>query len=186
MADEKARYDEHQNDGEDLGYRGFLSRMVAPIARRCSAGARGLDFGCGPTPVLADMLRESGFSMDIYDPFYWPDRRVLDGSFDFVVCTEVLEHLRQPLAVFRQLLSLLATGGVLALMTRPYVEAVEFSSWHYKNDRTHIGFYSLATFDWLSRKFDLDYRQLEDDIFVFEPRAILRAPPISQELPCKS
>ena len=37
-------------------------------------GDYGLDFGCGPEP-LAAMLSEHGFSVALYDPFFYPDNQ---------------------------------------------------------------------------------------------------------------
>lgn len=37
----------------------------------------------------------------------------LPGQFDFVLCADILEHLRDPLALLRQLPGLLAPSGVL-------------------------------------------------------------------------
>ncbi|MBA4731810.1 MAG: 2-polyprenyl-3-methyl-5-hydroxy-6-metoxy-1,4-benzoquinol methylase, partial [Alcanivorax sp.] len=59
-ADEKAQYDLHRNEPDDPGYRRFLDQLGAPLCERLSAGARGLDFGCGPGPALARMLEERG------------------------------------------------------------------------------------------------------------------------------
>ena len=58
--------------------------------------ARGLDFGCGPAPALAAMLEEGGCVMNLYDPFYRPDRGSLGQSYQFITATEVVEHLHRP------------------------------------------------------------------------------------------
>ncbi len=165
---EKARYEEHNNDPNDIRYRGFLERIVPPIKERFEADSRGLDFGCGPTTLLADILREDGFEMEVYDPFYAPDRSALDREYDFIVSTEVVEHLKSPLDEFRKLLSILKPNGILAVMTRLFDGSIDFKTWHYKNDRTHICFYSIETFDWLAKQLRITYGQIEHDIFVFE------------------
>ena len=164
---EKARYEEHNNDSNDIRYRQFLERIAPPIRERFKAGAKGLDFGCGPTPLLAELLREDGFEMGVYDPFYAPDKSVLEGKYDFIVSTEVFEHLKEPLKEFKRLLAMLNDNGVLAIMTRLFNDSIDFKTWHYKNDRTHICFYSIETFDWLSKHLDVDYTKVEHDIFVF-------------------
>ncbi|MCB1025151.1 MAG: class I SAM-dependent methyltransferase [Acidobacteria bacterium] len=165
---EKARYEEHNNDPDDQGYREFLERIVPPIKERMPKGARGLDFGCGPTPLLADMLTENGYLMEIYDSFYETERKVLERSYDFIVSTEVLEHLSQPLSELQKLLSILKPGGIIAIMTLPFDSSIDFSGWHYKNDPTHICFYSAETFDWLAAHLGLTYERVENDIFIFQ------------------
>ena len=168
LESEKARYEEHNNDPNDLRYREFLERIAVPIRKRFSDGARGLDFGCGPTTLLADILTEDRFKMNVYDPFYQPDKTALEKDYDFIVSTEVFEHLKNPLDEFKRLLALLDHDGVLAIMTRLHDDSIDFKTWHYKNDRTHICFYSLETFDWLTEKLAIRYSQVEHDIFVFE------------------
>lgn len=170
LKSEKARYEEHNNDPNDIRYRQFLERIAIPIREQFHVGAKGLDFGCGPTPLLAEIFREDGFEMEVYDPFYAPDKSVLDGKYDFIVSTEVFEHLKEPLKEFKRLLAKLKDDGVLAVMTRPHNDSIDFKTWHYKNDRTHICFYSIETFDWLSKHLGIEYTQVEHDIFVFEAR----------------
>ncbi len=168
---EKARYEEHNNDPDDIRYRQFLERIAVPIRERLDFGAKGLDFGCGPTTLLADILKEDGFAMEVFDPFYETDSSVLDNKYDFIVSTEVVEHLNDPLPEFKKLLAMLNKNGILAIMTKPYENSIDFKTWNYKNDRTHIGFYSIDTFDWLAGELGIKYDQFEKDIFVFTGNA---------------
>ncbi len=168
IKDEKARYEEHNNDANDVRYREFLERIVKPIKESFNKGSGGLDFGCGSTNLLADIFKQAGFEMEVYDLFYEMDKSVLDKKYDFIVSTEVVEHLNNPLQEFVKLFAMLIDNGVLAVMTRPFDDSIDFKTWHYKNDCTHIGFYSIATFDWLAKKLGVKYSQIESDIFVFQ------------------
>ena len=114
---ERARYAEHNNDPRDPGYREFLDRLLAPLAARLSKGAEGLDFGCGPGPAASVMLRERGFKARDWDPYFFPDEGALERDYDFIVCTEVFEHLREPGETLRRLDGLLRPGGWLGVMT---------------------------------------------------------------------
>ena len=167
---EKARYEEHDNDPNNAGYRQFLQRIAEPIKARFAKGASGLDFGSGPTPLLAEILEAAGFQMEIYDLFYQTNRSVFERRYDFIVSTEVFEHLREPLRELENLFAMLKQNGVLAVMTQVYNDLTDFSDWHYKNDRTHICFYSVETFGWLSKYFGVSYAQIEDDIFIFKAK----------------
>ncbi len=60
---EHRRYRLHRNDPDDVRYRAFLSRLTTPLLARLPAGVLGLDYGCGPGPALAVMLREAGHTM---------------------------------------------------------------------------------------------------------------------------
>lgn len=75
---EKAHYDLHENNPDDLGYRRFLSRIADPITERISPQSNGIDFGCGPGPTLSLMLEEAGHNMALYDLYYHPDTSVLE------------------------------------------------------------------------------------------------------------
>ncbi|MEP1214430.1 MAG: class I SAM-dependent methyltransferase [Marinobacter sp.] len=147
---ERAVYDLHDNDPRDEGYRRFLSKLTGPLLERLAPGARGLDFGCGPGPALAAMLREAGMEMALYDPFYYPDTSALGQQYDFITCTEVVEHLHRPAEIFRRLDRLLAPGGLLGVMTCFQTDDERFANWHYRRDPTHIVFYRRATMQWLA------------------------------------
>lgn len=141
----------HRNGIQDPGYRKFLSTLADPLLARLPPASCGLDFGCGPGPALADMLRQAGHAMAVHDPLFFPDPAVLERRYDFITCSEVVEHLRQPAAVFERLFGLLHPGGILAVMTRFPPAAEAFERWHYRRDPTHIVFYPPATFRFLAK-----------------------------------
>ena len=150
ITDEKAQYDLHENSVDDPQYRHFLKRLTDPLQVRVSPPARGLDFGCGPGPALAAMLREAGFPMACYDPFYWPDHQLLEEHYQFITATEVVEHLVRPGDELTHLWSLLEPEGWLAIMTSWLPNRQDFAQWHYRRDPTHICFFSRDTFHWLA------------------------------------
>ncbi|HKL66150.1 MAG TPA: class I SAM-dependent methyltransferase [Roseovarius sp.] len=145
-ATERAEYDRHDNRIDDPGYRRFLDRLAAPLLSRLAQGARGLDYGCGPGPALAAMLRGAGHEVALYDPFYVPDPAPLCDTYDFITCTEVAEHFHRPAEEFDRLGTLLRPGGLLAVMTCFQTDDARFAGWHYRNDPTHVVFYRAGTF----------------------------------------
>lgn len=148
LDDEKAEYDLHQNRVDDPHYRAFLARLATPLLAGLAPGSQGLDFGCGPGPALAAMLREAGHRMSLYDPFYAPAEAVLRPGYDFITATEVVEHLRAPAGELDRLWRLLVPGGVMGIMTKLVTDAEAFAGWHYKNDPTHVCFFSRSTWQW--------------------------------------
>lgn len=150
--DEARRYLEHRNDGADPGYVDFLRRLADPVAGRLPAGARGLDFGCGPAPVMSDMLSARGFPCTAYDPFFQPDEALLDAQYDYVTCSEVVEHLHEPGDTFALMGRLLARGGLLGVMTRFHGHEAPFESWWYRRDPTHVCFYAEPTMHWIAAR----------------------------------
>ena len=164
---EKAQYDLHENNPYDPDYRQFLGRLFNPLSAVLKKGDRGLDFGSGPGPTLSVMLSEAGFDMSIYDVFYAPDATTLDQSYHFITATEVVEHLSQPGQVFDQLWKMLEPGGWLGLMTKLVQDEDAFAGWHYKNDPTHIAFFSKATFLWLGRRWSIEPQFIGADVVLF-------------------
>lgn len=147
---EEGRYREHRNDPDDAGYIGFLRRLAEPVVERLPAGARGLDFGCGPAPALGALLTAAGFTCASYDPLFAPDESLLEQTYDFVTCSEVLEHLHAPGTALALLGKLLAGGGMFGVMTQYRGNAVSFAHWWYRRDSTHVCFYSEATMRWIA------------------------------------
>ena len=150
--EEKERYDLHRNDPGDQGYRDFLLQLFLPVRQCLKAGDRGLEFGSGPVPVLAAMFRDEGFDIKIFDPFYADNSEALSGQYDFITASEVVEHLRNPLDELDRLYRLLKPGGILGIMTGMSKGLEEFGEWFYKNDKTHICFFSPRTFSWIAGK----------------------------------
>jgi len=151
-AAERAEYDLHQNDPHDSGYRTFLARLAIPLLERLPAGAHGLDYGCGPGPALAGMLREAGHAVALYDPLFFNAPEVLSGSYDFITCTEVAEHFHRPAEEFARLDQLLRPGGWLGIMTAFQTRDEAFAHWHYRRDPTHVVFYRARTFEIIARR----------------------------------
>ncbi|MEX0959966.1 MAG: class I SAM-dependent methyltransferase [Burkholderiales bacterium] len=152
-AAEKQHYALHENDPSDAGYRAFLARLATPLAARLPAGAQGLDFGSGPGPTLSIMLEELGFDMRIYDPFFAPDPAPLRCTYDFITCTEAVEHFFSPAEEFDLLDRMLRPGGWLGIMTGMLTAERVFEKWHYPRDPTHVSFYRPDTVDWIAARY---------------------------------
>lgn len=148
---EKNRYLEHNNNPEDKGYQRFLYPVVETVLLNHESPAAGLDYGCGTGSPLPGMLREHGFYMDVYDPFFAPHKEVFGKKYDFITCTEVVEHMRCPGEDIFTLWSMLKPGGGLFIKTQFRIPSCDFSNWHYIRDLTHIVLYSEKTMKWLAK-----------------------------------
>jgi 2-polyprenyl-3-methyl-5-hydroxy-6-metoxy-1,4-benzoquinol methylase len=165
--EEKARYDLHNNHINDPGYQNFLQQLCQPLIEHIGPPPqRGLDFGCGPGPALAHMLASQGYKMDLYDPNYEPHPEVLKKNYDFVTCTEVMEHLYQPAREWKILLGLVKSGGWLGIMTKLIEDPAAFPKMHYIQDATHVSFYSRATFKFLAKRSALDVKFVGDNVIL--------------------
>ncbi len=151
MKEERKRYDLHENKIEDPAYREFLSPTAKAIRDRINPPAQGLDFGAGPGPALAAILRDSGYAVSLYDKFFHSDTKTLHATYDFIVCTETAEHFRQPRLELLRLWGILRPKGWLALRTELFTEEKDFPRWHYPRDPTHISIFSPQTMQWVGR-----------------------------------
>lgn len=165
---EKAEYNLHDNSPHDAGYRRFLSRLCVPLCERLPPAQRGLDFGCGPGPTLSLMLEEAGHAMTLYDPFYQPDNTVLAERYNFVTATEVVEHLFRPGQELEKLWSMLGRGGYLAVMTKLVLDVEAFARWHYKNDPTHVCFFSVETWRWWASEHAARLEVIGSDVILLQ------------------
>ena len=164
---ERARYLEHNNDPDDEDYRAFLSRLMAEITPYLRPGAKGLDYGAGPGPALAMMLREAGFDMRLYDRFFHTDESALEDTYDFVTCTETAEHFSQPRREFDRLQGLLRPSGVLGIMTGMLDSWQDFADWYYHRDPTHVSFYSRRTMQWIAERYSWEARFPRQNVVLF-------------------
>lgn len=168
LEDQKTHYDFHQNTKRNDGYVNFLMRLISPIVKRMSVEARGLDFGSGPYPMLADLFKEEGFSkIDIYDPIYKNDQHVLLQQYHFITVCEVIEHLINPMAVLEQIDSMLLPKGLLVISTALRGEHSQFPNWYYNQDITHINYFSLESFYFIRDELNYELVEVAKDLIIF-------------------
>ena len=151
--DELARYLLHENSPEDSRYRQFLSRLTDHLIPKLQPGMKGLDFGSGPGPALSVMLEEAGFVMDIYDPYFAANTAPLALIYDFITCTETVEHFHQPAKEFHQFDRMLRRDGWLGVMTEMLESDQDFPNWWYHSEPTHVCFYKQETMDWIATQY---------------------------------
>ncbi|MCP9200939.1 class I SAM-dependent methyltransferase [Gramella sp. GC03-9] len=158
-AEEKARYEKHNNDIHDPGYQEFVRPIVENVIANHSPGSHGLDYGCGTGPVITAELSKKGYNTKLYDPYFNPSISVLKRQYDYIVCCEVMEHFQHPIEEFRQLKSLLNPGGSLYCKTSLYDDKIDFDNWYYKDDPTHVTFYTAKALHYIKDR--LGYLTLE-------------------------
>ena len=141
------------------------------MRNRQKKGQEGLDFGCGHTPVISEILSRENYSVAEYDPFFFDDRHVLDRTYDYIICCEVIEHFQDPAKEFSLLRDLLKPGGRLLCMTYIYHTGIDFSSWSYKNDATHVFLFQKKTLDWIAENIKFQELQIRDRLAIFTKKA---------------
>jgi SAM-dependent methyltransferase len=141
---EKERYLLHDNGPSNAGYAAYLSSFIDSfLSPFVAPGARILDYGSGPYPLLSRLLSERGYRATAWDPYFAAAPLGTNARFDAAVAHEVLEHCPRPLESLADIARRLVPGGILSLSTlyRP-ADAQAFLSWWYREDATHVSFFS--------------------------------------------
>lgn len=164
---EKERYLSHNNDIEDPRYQNFVSPITFRILEDFSTEKKGLDYGCGTGPVATTELEKEGFNIVLYDPYFYPNKEVLNTTYDFIICCEVMEHFYEPKREFSDLATRLNSGGKLYCKTSIYSKEINFDNWFYKNDPTHVFFYTEKSLEWIKDNLGFSKLEIHPKVIVF-------------------
>jgi SAM-dependent methyltransferase len=169
---ELARYNEHNNDLSSLAYLSYLDRLAAPVVEKLAIGEiKGLDFGCGPVEGMRHLLEPRGYEISSYDPYFFPETKLINNDYDFVLCSEVVEHFFEPAKGLAEIDELVKSGGFIGISSRLYPKSSEeFRNWGYRRDPTHVVFFSELTVKWVAKKFGWELINLNSPIWIFRKR----------------
>lgn len=167
-AEEKAHYECHNNDVEDVRYQNFTMPITQYVLENRLPTHKGLDFGCGTGPVISRMLQKKNYDITPYDPFFAPHQSVLKSTYDYIVCCEVWEHFHHPKLEIDRLTALLKPNGLLLIMTLLYDHSIDFKTWYYRRDPTHIFIYTQETIRYIAEKNGLNILELTDRLIVLK------------------
>lgn len=167
LQEEKKRYEQHNNDVNDLNYQQFVKPIVNEVLKNHQPNEKGLDFGSGTGPVITKLLKDKDYYIQTYDPIFDNNKAVLQQQYHFIVCCEVMEHFHDPKKEFTLLKSLLLPGGKLYCMTDLYSVNIDFDKWYYKNDPTHVFFYSKKSLEYIKRKWGFSKLKIASRLITF-------------------
>lgn len=169
VAAQRERYLKHNNSLEDAGYVAHLQPVIDALKREMGHSGRVLDYGCGPAPVLVELLRREGFDAVGYDIFFSP-QTPLEPAFDAVVCVETFEHFASPGVEVERIVKCLRPGGILIVKTHFAPPPADFKSWWYTRDQTHVAFSSRTTMGYIASRFGLSVLAADGDRLVMMRR----------------
>lgn len=153
-AEEKSRYEKHENNVLDQGYQNFVAPLYEEITKQVNKTDAGLDYGSGKDSAISYLLKQASYHVQKFDPYFYNDPSVLiENTFDYIIVCEVAEHFYDPKAEFLRLKSYLKPGGYLFVMTSLVTDKIDFANWSYRRDSTHVCFYSEKSCQYLQRKF---------------------------------
>lgn len=163
---EQDRYALHDNTREHPGYLRFQNELVREVEAIRPRVNTILDFGCGEHAVLSQLLNEKVFTCVGYDPLYRPMNLV--GTYDLVILSEVIEHLRDIRAAVFQVHSNLAPAGKVLVRTRLYPSITSLTDWWYARDPTHINFFCINALAAAARLAERStVQRLTEDMFLW-------------------
>lgn len=171
--EEKLRYDQHENQSS-AGYLAFFEPLINSIEEHFKAAGvmspslTSLDFGCGPTALLSQLLNMRGFKTHDYDLYYHPNQDELRKTYHLVTSTEVWEHLYNPRTEIERMLRLLKPGGLLGVMTSAHRGEAVFHDWHYRRDTTHVVFFSEQTMKWIAQTYKMQLIKSRSPYWIFQ------------------
>ncbi|MGF1637778.1 MAG: class I SAM-dependent methyltransferase [Cyclobacteriaceae bacterium] len=166
--EERERYLSHNNSLQNTGYVDFLNLAIQPALSWLQQGMQGLDYGCGPEPVLVSILKQAGISCAYFDPYFFPDL-VTDYQYDFIFSTECFEHFFNPGKELQVIDALLKNEGYLIIMTELWTDINRFSTWYYARDISHVAFYNRHTMDYIAERFNYNLIHSDDKrVFIFQ------------------
>lgn len=166
--EEKAHYECHNNDVEDVRYQNFTMPITQYVLENRLPTDKGLDFGSGTGPVISCMLQKKNYDIVPYDPFFAPNQSALKTTYDYIVCCEVWEHFHHPKLEIDRLTALLKPNGLLLIMTLLYDHSIDFKTWYYRRDPTHIFIYTRDTIKYIAEKNGLNILELSDRLIVLK------------------
>ena len=164
--DEYNRYLLHNNSSND-NYINYQENFFNEI--KDFLGEKNLDYGCGDNHILANILTKNNYETLFYDLYFYPNENYEKHRYNAIILEEVIEHLNKPLDVLDRLVSLLEKDGKLIIRTNLIPPNVFDGKWWYLRDTTHISFFDIKTFQYISNLFSLSIIYCNDkDLIVFE------------------
>ena len=114
-----------------------------------------------------EIAMPKGFEIDLYDPFFYPNKEIFTRQYNFITCTETAEHFFNPYYEFKNLDSLLLSGGWLGVMTTFLTEDKFFENWYYRRDPTHVVFYAKKTLEIIAEQNNWEFETPTKDVALF-------------------
>lgn len=141
--------------------RRILKKIMGNIKGRQPHGLRLLDIGAG-SGILLEAASEIGIDAEGVEPSDWLRRAahihgckipadviphpLICGPYDIITLIDVVEHVAAPFEMIQNAVSLLKSGGVIAIVT-PDVKSIAarlmgWNWWHYRI--AHVGYFSKS------------------------------------------
>lgn len=179
--EQKKRYLLHDNSLQNKGYKEYLDKIIKKSAdyyQRYDKKYKNLihifDFGSGPIPALTQLLAQKKyFTENIcvkhWDPLFFAYDTGFKTGADIIFCIEVVEHFENPQKDFKKLADVGAKNSIFFIKTQPAPSSIQqFTTWWYKEDATHVAFYSQQALVYCAKNAGLELLELDNDFFILK------------------
>ncbi len=171
------RYKKHHNNEDDEAYKQFLSKIIGRALFYADKAESVIDWGSGPNPLASRLLREKGFSVFSWDPYFSFSEKPEKAFYDLALCIETAEHFFYPKKDFAAFFETVKPGAFAIIHTHLALEEDDdaFLRWWYTEDITHVSFYSKRSLELLACMNDAELIAVENDklaIFNKEKRTV--------------
>ncbi len=147
------------------------AKNIKSIFENISVKINHLDYG-GGSGLLSQLLRDSGWASNSYDPFVDGDQ-VVDalGQFDLITAFEVFEHVPDIDQLMAHLSSLLRSDGIIlfsTLLSDGFIKRNQRLSWWYASPRNgHISLFSKNSLSIIAGKVGLNFGSFSEGFHLF-------------------
>lgn len=127
----------------------------------------GLDFGCGALTALSEIFQKKEIHLDSFDLYYHPNHSIWNCKYDFIIISEVIEHLHNPEDTMTSLKKILNPNGKIFIKTKFRKESIEFANWFYKRDLTHIQFFNPKSLELFANRLGFAFSEIGPDLYLW-------------------
>jgi hypothetical protein len=160
----------HDNSESNSGYVRFLNAVAETAISYTPENGSILDFGCGKNAVLAGILSKKGVQSDSYDPLFGYYIDFSEKKYDTIILCEVIEHIRNLHDEISLIQKLLKLDSNVIIRTQQHPSLELFPQWWYRQDSTHINFFSDRALEYLAALINRACVHTQyKDIFVLTP-----------------
>jgi SAM-dependent methyltransferase len=147
----------------------YFAAMLQDAIGPAKGAVTALDFG-GGNGQFATLMREAGFvDFASYDPFFG-SAAAPASSHDLVTAFEVMEHTRDPIGTFREVLALLRPDGALLFSTMLQPRRLDANWWYMAPRNGHVSLHSRRSLHAIARLLHMTFLSIGPALHLFYRR----------------
>ena len=144
----------------------YLANLLRDVLEPAKDSIRALDFG-GGQGLLARLMREAGFEgYASYDPFFG-NSAPNSGGYDLITAFEVVEHSRDPIAPFQEMLALLRPDGAVLFSTALQPRCLDADWWYIAPRNGHVSLHSRGSLRHIARHLGVRLLSIDPTLHLF-------------------